>query len=380
MNFEFATASRIVFGAGALGGVGEIAAGLGKRAFIVTGGGTARAARLIDLLSAAGMTTALFSAHGEPKIADARASMDAARQFNADVVIGFGGGSALDLGKATAALAANGGDPLDYLEVIGKHQPLTVPALPYIAIPTTAGTGSEVTRNAVLASPEHAVKVSMRSASMLAKVALVDPELTYDAPRSVTGGSGIDALVQLIEPFTSNAATPITDGICREGLRRARSLQRAYDDGDPAAREDMAMASLFGGLALANAKLGAVHGIAAPLGGMFPVPHGVACGRLLPGAMRANLLAFIRREPGNPAQARYKELAQILTGENDASAGVRYAELLVEGLELPHLGQYGITSADLEGIAQKAARASSMKGNPIALTHAEIVGILESAL
>jgi alcohol dehydrogenase class IV len=323
--------------------------------------------------------SARFSVIGEPKIDDARRGMAAARAFSADMIIGFGGGSALDAGKAIAALAANGGDPLDYLEVIGGNQPLTQPAIPFIAIPTTAGTGSEVTRNAVLASPEHRVKVSMRSPSMLAKAALVDPELTYDAPRAVTAASGIDALTQLIEPFVSNAANPLTDGICREGLRRAAALQRAYEIGDAPARADMALASLFGGLALANARLGAVHGIAGPLGGMFPVPHGAACGRLLPGAVRVNLRALAQRAPDHPAQARYAEIAHLLTGTADADALPAFLDALVEAIQLPRLREYGVPPRDFEAVAEKAERASSMKGNPIALTRAEIVAILESA-
>ena len=379
MNFEFATAARIVFGAGALRGIGEIAAGLGRRALIVTGSHPARASRLVGLLSAAGIESEHFAVSGEPKIDDARHGKAAARDFGADMVIGFGGGSALDAGKAIAALVANGGDPLDYLEVIGSNQPLTQPAIPFIAIPTTAGTGSEVTRNAVLASPEHQVKVSMRSPSMLAKVALVDPELTYDSPRSVTGASGIDALTQVIEPYVSSAANPITDGICREGIRRAASLQRAYEVGDAPAREDMALASLFGGLALANARLGAVHGIAGPLGGMFPVPHGVACGRMLPAAMRVNLRAIVQRAPDHPAYARYTEIARLLTGENDTSASYKFVESLIEAINLPRLREYGITLGDFETVAEKAERASSMKGNPIVLTRAEIIEILESA-
>jgi alcohol dehydrogenase class IV len=379
LNFEFATAARIVFGAGALRGIGEIAAGLGRRALIVTGSRPHRADRLADLLSAAGIDSARFAVSGEPKIDDARSGMTAALDFGADMIIGFGGGSAIDAGKAIAALVANGGDPLDYLEVIGKNQPLTKPAIPFIAIPTTAGTGSEVTRNAVLASPEHQVKVSMRSPSMLAKVALVDPELTYDSPPSVTAASGIDALTQVIEPYVSNAANPITDGICREGIRRAASLQRAYQVGDAPSREDMALASLFGGLALANARLGAVHGIAGPLGGMFPVPHGVACGRMLPAAIRVNLRALSLRAPDHPAYARYAEIARLLTGVDDPAAAYRFVESLIEAIHLPRLREYGIAPSDFDSVAEKAERASSMKGNPIALTRAEIVEILESA-
>ena len=233
-------------------------------------------------------------------------------------MIGLGGGSAIDAAKAIAALAANGGDPLDYLEVVGRGRSLTQPSLPCIAIPTTAGTGAEVTRNAVLASPEHGIKASLRSATMLPRLALVDPELTYSLPAAVTASTGLDALTQLIEPFTSSKANPLTDALCREGMMRAaRSLRTAYEDGrDAAAREDMALASLFGGLALANAGLGVVHGFAGPVGGTFHAPHGAVCAAFLPHVMAVNARALRTRQPGSAALARYDEIARILTGQS----------------------------------------------------------------
>ena len=208
------------------------------------------------------------------------------------------------------------GELLDYVEIIGRGQALTKPSAPFIAIPTTAGTGSEVTRNAVLASPEHRVKVSLRSPLMLARVALVDPELTYDLPPALTASTGLDALTQLIEPFVCLRANPMTDGLCVEGMRRAaRSLRVAFTDGqNKSAREDMAVASLFGGLALANAGLGAVHGFAGPIGGMFPAPHGAVCAALLPHVMTANIRALRQRAPGSEALRRYDKVARLLTG------------------------------------------------------------------
>ena len=216
-----------------------------------------------------------------------RQGVELARREQCDLVIAFGGGSAIDAGKAIAALLANGGELTDYLEVIGKGQPLRHPSVPFIAVPTTAGTGSEVTRNAVLASAEHQVKVSMRSPLMLPRLAVVDPELTLELPPAVTASTGLDALTQLIEPYVSIRANPLTDGFCLEGLRRvSRSLRRAYHAGrDITAREDMSLASLLGGLALANAGLGVVHGFAAPVGGMFHAPHGAICAALLPHGM-----------------------------------------------------------------------------------------------
>ncbi|HML24213.1 MAG TPA: iron-containing alcohol dehydrogenase, partial [Aggregatilinea sp.] len=252
MRFEFATAGRIVFGPGTLKDAGPLAATLGQRAFVVTGANVDRAQPLLNTLVAAGLTTSVFPVSGEPTTHLAQQGADAARALGAELVIGFGGGSALDAGKAIAALVRNTGPLLDYLEVIGRGQPLTEPSIPMLAIPTTAGTGTEVTRNAVLMSPEHRVKVSLRSASMLPAVALVDPELTYSVPPDVTAFTGLDALTQIIEPLLSVKRNPLADALAREGLRRAAgSLRQAYETGDPAAREQMALASLCGGLAMA---------------------------------------------------------------------------------------------------------------------------------
>lgn len=384
MRFEFATATRIIFGAGALREVGPIAAEMGQRALVVSGRSTERAAPLLELLTDTGIGTVLFSVEGEPTTEVAREGTERAREAECDLVVGFGGGSALDTGKAIAALLTNGGVPLDYLEVIGKGKPLTQPAAPYIAIPTTAGTGAEVTRNAVLASPEHQVKVSLRSPLMLPRLALVDPQLTYSLPPEVTASTGLDALTQVMEPYVSNKANPLTDGLCREGMQRAaRSLRRAYDKGDdPVARLDMAVVSLFGGLALANAKLGAVHGFAGPMGGMFPGPHGAICARLLPYAMQVNVRALQERAPDSPALRRYEEIGQILTRDPKAGAddGVMWVQELGRALDVPPLSAYGLTRKDFPTLIQKAAVASSMQGNPIKLTFEEMEEILSQAV
>jgi alcohol dehydrogenase class IV len=314
----------------------------------------------------------------------AREGVQAARDQAADVIVGFGGGAAIDTGKAISALLTNPGDPLDYLEIIGAGKPLVNPAAPYIAIPTTAGTGAEVTMNAVLAAAEQRLKVSLRHPSMLPRIALVDPTLTYTLPPAITASTGMDALTQVIEPFVSNKANPLTDALCREGIKRAgRSLRRAYQHpDDPIAREDMALASLFGGLALANAKLGAVHGFASPIGGMFPAPHGAVCAVLLPHVMEANIRALEMREGASSTLRRYDEIAQILTGDQTARAldGARWVRALTADLSIPPLSTYGITRDDLPVIAEKAASASSMQGNPVKLTHDELIAILSAAL
>ena len=384
MQFEFATAARILFGAGASKDIGLLAKSFGQRPLLVTGLPDPQTSQFLALLATHFLDTAVLRVDHEPTIALVQQGVTLARQHNCDLVIGLGGGSALDTGKAIAAMLANPGDLLDYLEVIGRGQALTQPSRPYIAIPTTAGTGAEVTRNAVIGSPEHGVKVSLRSPLMLPRLALVDPELTYSLPPQVTASTGLDALTQLIEPFTCNAPNPMVDAVCREGLvRAARALQRAYEDGsDIAARQDMSFASLCGGLALANARLGAVHGFAGPLGGLFPAPHGAICARLLPFVMKANLQALQQRAPDSPALVRYTEVARVLTGSRRASAidGIAWVEALCATLKIPPLSTYGMTAANLPEVVEKSARASSMKGNPIQLTPSELQHILEQAL
>ncbi|HUP03145.1 MAG TPA: iron-containing alcohol dehydrogenase, partial [Bryobacteraceae bacterium] len=349
-----------------------------------TGASTDRAAPLAQLLAAAGVACVRFPVPGEPTVDLVRSGAAHARAENCDLVISMGGGSAIDAGKALAAMLANPGDPLDYLEVIGAGKPLLEPSVPFIAIPSTAGTGSEVTRNAVLASTEHRVKASLRSAGMLPRLAVVDPELTYELPPAVTASTGLDALTQCIEPYVSVRANPMTDTICVEGIRRAAAaLPRAWaNGGDRGARSDMAWAALLGGMALANAGLGAVHGFAAPIGGMYPAPHGAVCAALLPHVMQANIQALRQRAPESPALGRYGEIARLLTGRPHASAeeGVEWVAALCRKLEIPLLRAYGIGAAAAKDLVAKAAQSSSMKGNPIALTSGELESILAASL
>jgi alcohol dehydrogenase class IV len=385
MRFEFATATRIIFGAGTLLEAGLLAKEFGRRALVVTGRDPSRAKRLTAILNQQGVSSALFAVPGEPEIKTVQDGIALAKEQQCNLVISFGGGSALDAGKAIAAMLTNSGEVLDYLEVIGRAKPLANPSVPFIAIPTTAGTGSEVTRNAVLASPKHRVKVSLRSPFMLPKIALIDPELTYDLPPSITASTGLDALTQLIEPYVSSRANPMTDAICVDGLRRAaRSFRVAFEKGPNAtsARKDMAAASLFGGMALANAGLGAVHGFAGPIGGMFAAPHGAICASLLPHVMEANLRALRQREPENAAIHRYYWVARLLTRQSRATAdaGVEWVRKLVADLQIPPLRTYKITREHTNDLVEKAAKASSMKANPIVLTPEELAHILESAL
>jgi alcohol dehydrogenase class IV len=382
--FEFLSAGRIVFGSGSATSLGERAARFGRRALLVTGKNVERAQVVRAVLEAAGIECAAVSVVAEPRVADALAAVELGRAHGVELVVACGGGSVIDLGKAAAALLTNLQDPFDYLEVVGRGLPLVRPALPLVALPTTAGTGAEVTKNAVLASPEHGVKASLRHDSMLPAVALVDPELTLSMPASITAATGLDALTQCLEPFVSCLSNPLTDAIALEGLRRgARALPLAFRKGSNlAAREDMALCSLFGGLALANAKLGAVHGFAAPIGGQFDAPHGAVCARLLPLVMGANIAALRERLPHSPLLARFDIVAQALTGEPQANAadGVAFVQALGEELAVPGLATYGVSAAHISDLVSKAAAASSMKGNPLVLTSAELTEILERAL
>jgi alcohol dehydrogenase class IV len=382
LPFEFATANRIIFGAGKLNELSKLIGHSPKRLLLVCGRSSGANPRMRGILSAQGIQFTEFQVHGEPTIEVVREGVKAGREC--DMVIGLGGGSVMDAGKTIAALLANPGDVLDYLEVVGKGQALINTPLPYIAVPTTAGTGSEVTRNAVIESTKQKVKVSLRSPLMLPHIALVDPELTYNLPPAVTASSGLDAFTQLIEPFVSVKANPLTNAICREGMyHAARSLRRAYEDGaDKEAREGMSLASLFGGLALANAALGAVHGFAGPLGGMLHAPHGALCARFLPLVMEANLKALEGRQPAHPALARYVEIAQLLTGDKNAAAldGVKWTSELVSALNIPKLSTYGMSKEIFSETVEKTMKANSFKGNPIALNERELILILDKAL
>ncbi|WP_437637297.1 iron-containing alcohol dehydrogenase [Sorangium sp. So ce854] len=385
LAFEFATATRIVFGAGKLAEVPAAVKALGgARALVVTGQRKDRAAPLLAALARAGVGAVTFAVAGEPTVELAREGTARAAAERCDVVVALGGGSAIDAGKAIAALLANGGDPLDYLEVVGRGQALTRPSAPFVAIPTTAGTGSEVTRNAVLASKEARVKASLRSPHMLPRLAVVDPDLLAGAPPEVLASSGLDALSQLIEPLVSSRSNPLTDGLAREGIRRsARSLRRAVLEGpDAPARDDLAAASLLGGLCLANAGLGAVHGFAAPVGGTFDAPHGAVCAALLPAVLEVNLRALRARGPDHPALPRFDEIAALVTGRAGAAAeeGIAWVRELCRDLAIPGLRRYGATEADVPALVAKARAASSMKANPLPLTDDELTEIASASL
>lgn len=388
MRFEYSTASRVIVGPGVREEIAAVIAGERRvftgPALLVTGADAERAAWLRERLHDREVTSELFRVEREPRVEDACRGAEHARDNGCRFVIGCGGGAALDAAKAIAALMTNPGDPLDYLEVVGRGLPLVATPAPFIAVPTTAGTGSEVTKNAVLAVPEERVKVSLRSESMLPRLAVVDSDLTHSAPPSVTASTGLDALTHLIEAYLSHQANPVTDALCGEGIKTAsRALRRAFRDGsDATAREEMSRVSLFGGMALANARLGAVHGFAGPAGGMFDAPHGCLCGRFLPYVLEANLRALEARASDSPALPRFREIAGWLTGDNTASAaaGVDWIQQTCREFAVPSLSAYGVSLADLPDLVAKAQRASSMQGNPIVLTADELLEVARQAI
>lgn len=387
--FEYHSLPRIVFGRGQVSRAGEIIGRFGCSVLIIhagTGAGADEPVRIVERhLSAAGVRTVLVRQRGEPRVADVERAAEAARRYGCDAVVAVGGGSAMDCAKAVAGLLTNDGSPLDYMEVVGAGRRLAQPAAPWVAIPTTAGSGAEATRNAVIACPEKHFKASIRSEHLLARAAIIDPDLGDDVPAAVRAASALDALAQLIEAYTSKGATPLTDALSLEGMRLAgRSLRRAVLEADKAARDEMALAALLSGMALANAGLGAVHGFAAPLGAAFPVPHGAACAALLPHVLQANISAM--RKTGHAGLRKYAEAGRALAGRcdlpDDAAIDecVRLAAALASDLAVPRLGVFGIAPADVGGLVELARKSSSMKYNPVELAPDVLADVLRRAL
>lgn len=390
--FEFYSVPRLVVGRGTVQRIGELAAERGRTALVVTNAGRAGDGgvtdRLTECLTQAGVRAVIWQQQGEPVIRDIEQATDLARQASCDLAIGLGGGSAIDAAKAVAGLLSNGGSPLDYLEVIGRGQKLSRPAAPWIAVPTTAGTGAEVTRNAVLGCPEKRFKASLRSAHLLASVAVIDAELAVGVSREVTASSGMDALCQLIESYTSNRAQPMSDALALAGIALAvRALPRAWADGqDLEAREDMALAALWSGLTLANVGLGAVHGFAAPLGANFPVPHGTVCAALLPHVMAANVQALRSAARDHPWLQRYAVIGRSLTGQQGLEVspaiecGLGFVLELVRRLEIPGLRRFGLGEHHVAEMVGWARQASSMRYNPVVLSDEALSDVLRKAL
>jgi alcohol dehydrogenase class IV len=384
IRFDLAVPADIRFGAGRVSEVPEALAELGaNRVLVVTGRTTSRADRIRSALTEANISSVVFGVATEPSIERVRAAVALLAESGCDAVLGFGGGSALDVAKAVAVLATSGTDPLDHLEVIGSGRPIERPGLPCVAVPTTAGTGSEVTRNSVLSG--SGVKASLRSPLMLPKVAFVDPDLLAGVPKSTIASSGMDALSQLIEPLLSKRANPFSDALARDGIRRsARSLRRGYEEAmeDPGVREDLALASLFGGLCLANSGLGAVHGLAAAAGARLSAPHGAVCAAVLAAALDVNVRAMRERAPDHSALRRTIEVAALLTGQPDATPedAIAWLEELTTALSIPGLASYGLNEPEIAEVVAAAQKASSMRGNPIELSDDEVTEIVTRSL
>jgi len=382
-RFEFATAKWIIFGEGSAEKIADNALNLGSKPLIVTGKNQSRCKFLLDDFSKRHVRFETYSVKGEPTTGIITECLNLAKSSKIDVIIGIGGGSAIDTGKAVSALITNGGDLFDYLEVIGRGKPIKDPTIPFIAVPTTAGTGTEVTKNAVIKSNEHSVKVSLRSPYMLPDIAIVDPLLTHSMPKDVTASTGLDAFTQVIEAYVSIKANMLTDAICKEGIKRiSRSLLKAFNNPNNAkAREDMCIGSLFGGIALANSKLGAVHGFAGPMGGLLNAPHGVICGILLPYVIKANIKALEERKLSSIVLTKYGKIAQIVTKNDKAKPKdlIRWTDELYKKLNMPHLSEVDLKEEQIEELISKAKISNSMKGNPIVLTDDELRGIIKDA-
>jgi alcohol dehydrogenase class IV len=372
--FGITSPGRILFGRGEAAKAPGMISAFGTRGVVVHGANAARAAWLVEAM---GPDTLVHSCAGEPTLADLEVALAAAREHRPDWVVSLGGGAALDLGKALAALVPAPDAPMEHLEVAGKGLPLTADPLPFIALPTTAGTGAEVTKNAVIGLPDLGRKVSLRDDRMVARLVIVDPALTDGCPKGVTLASGLDAVTQVIEPYVSVKATPYTDALAHPAIGMGmQALIRLMQGEDPEARDRMAWVSLCGGLALANAGLGAVHGLAGVIGGLTGAAHGAICGALLGPVLAAN-----RRATAGAARARLDEVCAVLAealGSTAAEApSALQAWAWAEGL--PGLAPLGVREEQHEAIVAAALGASSMRGNPVALSERSLRAVLERA-
>ena len=388
MFFEFSSVSKISFGIGRFSELPKLVAGWGNSALIIFNGTGHSAddtiARLQQMLTSSNVRSTSCKQSGEPTVEDIDRAVAVGKSNQVDFVIGIGGGSAIDAAKATAGLLSNGGAAIDYMEIIGAGRKITAPALPWLAIPTTAGTGAEVTRNAVVGSPKHNYKASIRSDYLLAKAVLIDPELNVNVPANVTAASGMDAVCQLIESFTSNAANPMSDALALPGLRLAfPALRKSVANlNDVDARSDMAVSAMWSGITLMNAGLGAVHGFASPFSARDPVAHGVICARLLPAVIKANV-AQLRAE--NKSIERYVQIGKIAANREhipDELAIAILMEWIADSLQMfsiPTLASFGFDESHARDIIPKAKKAGSMKFNPVVLPDEVLLDILMSS-
>jgi len=387
-SFEFNTPSRILFGRGQIDRLADLGPPFGSSAILIHAGDNEswQVMRVAKLLEAKQIRLTLLRQSGEPKVEDVNAALLAAQRADCEFVVGLGGGSAIDVAKALAGLLGNGGSALDYLEVVGKGQRLTRPAAPWVAIPTTAGTGAEATRNAVLTAGTF--KASMRSEHLLPKLAIVDPDLLLASKPEVIASSGMDALCQLIESYTSTGANPLTDDLALHGIQEcAPVLAAAYEKpGRVELREPLAFAALLSGIALTNAGLGAVHGFAAPLGAHFPIPHGVICAALLPPVISTNFAALRAQQVDHPGLLRYAAIGKVIADDANLTPTQAIARLhsftadLLRQLHIPALSNYGLREGDIPKMVELAKQSSSMKYKPVKLSDDALAGILRAGI
>lgn len=381
-TFSFTTAGSIHFGWGSRNTLVQHVRSYGNRALMLYSKSVGVINEIIAEIENHNIILAKEVLTGEPTDKDIEDLAEKYRNSNFDVMIAIGGGSVLDSGKALSALLTNPGELMDYLEVVGKGKPLQNKPCPLIALPTTSGTGTEVTKNAVIKVVDKKVKVSMRNPAMIPAVAIIDPELTVSVPSAVTASTGMDAFIQVLEPFCSRKANRMVDLFCREGIPlAARNLPTAYHHPEnQEARTMMAWVSLLGGLSLANAGLGAVHGFAGPIGGMFDVSHGTICACLLPQVWRMNLLK-LQKQDDQMLLERFSQIAAWVTDEDhsDVSQAIEWFIGLNEELGIPKLKQLGIKEKDYEAIISKALVSSSMKGNPVSLDANDLHEILSNS-
>lgn len=377
--FQFMTSTRIIFGEGALQSSLSVLNQFGYSVLLVTSKNLSRASPVIEYLKSQRMRYQHVAIQGEPNITMVEETALVGRKFRPDMVVAIGGGSVLDMGKALAAIIPNQGDVYDYVEVVGRNVPLKSKPLPFIAIPTTASTGSEVTRNAVLRSGQDRVKVSLRSPEMLADVAIVDPTLTYGTDKATSARGALDAFTHLMEAYVCGQPNPLTDMICEEGLRRlSRSILAGCVDDDHAARADLSFAAMLGGMAITNAKLGAAHGLASALGGKLNAPHSIITARLAPYVMTENIIAA-QRAGREDVLERYAKIASIMSGRVNACRedSVLWVNMMLDKLEVPKLKQFGVCTTPFESVAEDALKSVAIRGNPLPLTKARLTYILQ---